>query len=339
MSNLKQLAKSLDLSITTVSRALDGYSDVAATTRLRVRAAADEIGYRPNAAARRLRRRRAEVVAVTLPAASGHLAPPAFLDMLSGCAEKLAEQNLNLVLAPTPRGMNELEICRRLVDGQRVEAMIVMRTRCDDERVTFLQSRGIPFVTHGRTDAAVPHAFFDGDGESAFREAALRLAEAGHRRIAHIAGPHDLTFARLRRRGWQTALADAGLDPSFLAEAAPDERGGYEAAQMLLAGHRRPTAFLCAMDAIAIGAMHALRERGLEPGRDVAVIGHDNVPAGAFMRPALSTMQIAGDGGLRLASLLLERIGGRAAAELQEIAPVAFVPRETHGWDERPARS
>lgn len=142
MANLKQLAQSLGLSITTVSRALDGYADVSAATRERVREAADKVGYRPNASARRLRRQRAELVAVTLPSDPGHIGPPHFLDMLSGCAEHLAAAGLNLVIAPVPRGESELDICRRFVDGRRVDAMLLVRTKRKDERVEFLQSRG-----------------------------------------------------------------------------------------------------------------------------------------------------------------------------------------------------
>ncbi|MBM1174822.1 LacI family DNA-binding transcriptional regulator [Microvirga arabica] len=332
MSSLKHLAQSLGLSITTVSRALDGYSDVAPATRERVRAAAQAIHYQPNSAARSLRRRKAEAVAVTLPTEPGRFGPPTFLNMLAACGHRLAEEGLDLMLLPTAGRVEEMETYRRLLDGRRADAVIVVRTRLDDERVAFLKERGIPFVTHGRTARSDEHAFIDGDGEAGFREAARHLASLGHRRIAHIAAPQDLTFAHLRRRGWLAALEEVGLSDRPECTAQPTEAGGYEAARWLMQQRTPPTALLCATDSMAIGALSALKEKGLMAGRDIAVIGHDNLPAAAFTDPPLSTMEIAApDVGRQLAEMLIARLGGRDSRELQTILPVRQVPRITHG--------
>lgn len=332
VSNLKQLAQSLGLSITTVSRALDGYSDVAPATRERVQAAARAMNYRPNPAARSLRRRKAESVAVTLPLEPGRFGPPLFLNMLAACSQRLAEEGLDLMLLPTTGRTAEMETYRRLMDGRRADAVIVVRTRLEDERVTFLKERGIPFVTHGRTGHPEDHAFIDGDGEAGFHEATHLLASLGHRRIAHIAAPQDLTFAHLRRKGWLRALEEAGLSDRLETAAQPNESGGYEAAQWLLQQNAPPTALLCATDSMAIGALSALKERGFAAGRDIAVIGHDNLPSAAFTDPPLSTMEIAApDIGRQLAEKLIARLGGQQACELQTILPVRQVPRMTHG--------
>ncbi|MCR4267283.1 LacI family DNA-binding transcriptional regulator [Nitratireductor sp. ZSWI3] len=329
MSNLKELARSLGLSITTVSRALDGYTDVSAVTRERVRAAAEKTGYRPNASARRLRKQRAELVAVTLPNDPGHIGPPHFLDMLSGCAEHLASAGLNLVMAPVPRGASELDICRRFVDGRRVDAMLLVRTRRNDERVEFLQSRSIPFVTNGRTENPAPHPFIDGDGQAGFHAATRRFLAAGHRRIGHIAAPQDYYFAHVRRMGWAAAMHEAGFVPDLFSENAPTELGGYRAALDLLQRPSPPTALVCSTDEMAIGTLRALREtRG---GDGIAVVGHDDLPMGAYVSPALSTMRVTGENlGARFASLLLRAIAGEPAETLQELHPVEFVDRASH---------
>lgn len=332
MANLKHLAQTLGLSITTVSRALDGYSDVAPATRERVRAAAQAISYRPNSAARSLRRRRAEVVAVTLPLEPGRFGPPLFLNMLAACSQRLAAEGLDLMLLPTASPAAEMETTRRLIDGGRADAVIVVRTRLQDERVAFLEGRGVPFVTHGRTGRSDGHAFIDGDGESGFREATHLLASLGHRRIAHIAAPQTLTFAHLRRSGWLAGLAAEDLSDPLEFTAQPTESGGYEAARWLLSQPSPPTSLLCATDSIAIGALSALKERGLVAGRDIAVIGHDNLPSAAFTDPPLSTMEIAApDMGCRLAEMLIARLGGGNPRELQTILPVRQVLRATHG--------
>ncbi|NLS07725.1 LacI family DNA-binding transcriptional regulator [Rhizobium sp. P32RR-XVIII] len=329
MANLKQLAQSLGLSITTVSRALDGYSDVSAATRQRVRDAAEKAGYRPNASARRLRKQRAELVAITLPSDPGHIGPPHFLDMLSGCAEHLATAGLNLVIAPVPRGESELEICRRFVDGRRVDAMLLVRTKRRDERVEFLQSRGIPFVTNGRTESIVPHPYIDGDGFSGFFAATRRFQAASHCRIGHIAGPQEYYFAHVRRMGWKAAMDEAGLEADLCAEGAPTEQGGYLAALELLRQPSRPTALICATDEMAMGALRALRE--IDGGSEISIVGHDDLPMSAYTSPSLSTMRMTGKNlGASFASLLLRAIAGEPAEQLQELHPLEFVDRDSH---------
>ncbi len=329
LANLKQLAQSLGLSITTVSRALDGYDDVSAATRKRVREAAEIVGYRPNASARRLRKQRAELVAITLPSDPGHIGPPHFLDMLSSCAEHLASAGLNLVIAPVPRGESELDICRRFVDGRRVDAMLLVRTRRQDERVEFLQSRGIPFVTNGRTESLVPHPYIDGDGFAGFHAATVRFQAAGHRRIGHVAGPQEYYFAHVRRTGWKAAMDEAGLNADLCAESAPTEQGGYLAALELLRQPSRPTALVCSTDEMAIGALRALRE--IDGGDAISIVGHDDLPTGAFTSPSLSTMRMTGENlGASFASLLLRAIAGEPAEELQELHAIEFIDRDSH---------
>jgi len=235
------------------------------------------------------------------------------------------------MLLPTINRAAEMETYRRLVDGRRADAMIVVRTRAHDERVEFLKERGLPFVTHGRTARPEAHAFIDGDGAAGFCDATHLLASLGHRRIAHLAAPKDFMFARLRRRGWLAGLGEHDLTSEFEAASEPTELGGYEAARALLARPRPPTALLCATDSIAVGALRALKEAGLEAGQDVAVIGHDNLPSAAFTDPPLSTMEIdAPDVGRELAELLMARLGGRDPRDLQTVLPVRQVPRATH---------
>ena len=329
MSNLKQLSKSLGLSITTVSRALNGYSDVSEATRKRVQAAAEKAGYQPNASARRLRRKCAELVAIPLPSKLGQIGPPHFVAMLADCADHLAAAGLNLVIAPVPSGQSELEMCRRFVDGQRVDAMLLVRTKRHDERVEFLQARGIPFVTHGRTESSLPHPFIDGDGQTAFYDATCRFIRDGHTAIGHLAGPDIYTFSHVRRMGWEAALAAHGLRSDLVVSGDLSEHGGYTAAQALMAGKTRPSAIVCVTDDMAIGALRALRE--IDGGDRVSIVGHDNWPTGAYTHPMLSTMQMSGaDFGERLASLLLRAIANEPPETLQELYPVTFIERESH---------
>lgn len=327
MPDLKTLAASLGLSITTVSRALDGYPDVSEATRQRVRAAADAVGYRPNASARRLRKQKTELVAVPLPIAAGRIGTPHLLDLLSGCAERLARAHLALMIAPVAKGESELDLCRRFVDGRRVDAMLLVRTRRQDDRVAYLQSRGLPFVTDGRTESPVAHPWMDGDGQDGFARATRRFIADGHRRIGLVAGEEGFFFAHARAEGWRTALREAGLADDLCAAAELSEQGGFDAASRLLAMPDPPTAILCTTDEMAFGALDAIRRAG----RGVAVVGHDNLPGGAFTDPPLSTMRMQGaDLGQRIAEILLGAMEGKPAESLQILNPVAFVDPQSH---------
>ncbi len=330
MTQLKDLARQLGLSATTVSRALDGYPEVAEATRLRVAAAARRAGYLPDPAARRLRRGRADTIAALLPGGPG-VELTALMQTLGVCAAALATQGLDLMLVATHDEQEETRRLARLVARREADAFVILRTRRRDARVDWLLAKGVPFVTHGRTDRAAEHAHIDGDGFGGFRDAVRRLHAGGHTRIAHLAAPAALTFGHLRQAGAEAGAAEAGIALAVV-EAAPEAAGGHAAARRLLAAGAPPTALLCATDAIAIGAARALREAGLVPGRDVALWGHDNIPAAAFLDPPLASMEIAErDIGGQLARLLVARLGGGDPAALGAVLPLRHIMRASLG--------
>ena len=148
--DLKALAAHLNLSATTVSRALNGYSDVSAKTRQRVVEAAQALGYQPNPVARSLAMGRANAIGIVYPLEADDVADPRFLQVVSGLTEGLMEVNMDLLLASaTHKG--ELDTYDRLVHGRRVDAFIVARTLCQDERIDYLQQAGVPFLAYGRS--------------------------------------------------------------------------------------------------------------------------------------------------------------------------------------------
>lgn len=332
MSSIRALAGSLGLSITTVSRALDNYPDVARLTRERVRKAADEWGYRPNAAARRLRKGLGETIAYVMPTAPGRFYEPVFVEQLAAIGEHFSSHHYDLVLLAAPPGPDEAALYRRLVEGRRADAFIVVRTRHKDERVRYLQEKGIPFVCHGRTEAPLPYSFVDGDGEAGFRELTSRLIARGHRRIALLSASTSLMFASRRAAGWRSAMTEAGLPADLMMDAAHTEEGGHELALRLLARKDRPSAMICATDRMAIGAMRAIGNAGLKVGSDIAVTGHDNIPASLYTDPSLTTMELPiREVGRRLAEMVMSLLGGTDARDLQEIRPLIQHVRASSG--------
>jgi len=331
LSSLKALAQRLGLSITTVSRALDNYPDVASATRERVHRAAREANYRPHSAARRLRKGMGETVAFVLPAQPGYFHEPVFADLLVAIGERLAAQHHDLILLAARPGLEEMATYRRLVESGRADAFILARTRRKDDRVAYLEAKGVPFICHGRTETKQPYAFVDGDGEAGFRALTSRLIGLGHRRIGYLSAPSYLTFATLRAAGWRQAMAEAELAEAaqqLFAEDEPTEEGGHRLAAEMLATGRPPTALVCATDRMALGAMQAVVEAGLVIGRDIAVTGHDNIPAASYARPGLTTMELPpAQVGARLAEMVLARLGGADPRDLATIFDLRQIPR------------
>ncbi len=332
MTTLRSLASELGLSITTVSRALDGYSDVSIETRERVRSAAAAAGYRPNAAARRLRKGASETVALVMPSEPGRFYEPAFVELLPVIGEQLSRRHYDLMLLAARPGAEEMAAYARIVRDRRADACILVRTRTNDERVTLLQEAGLPFVCHGRTGSGRPYAFVDGDGEAGFREVTERLIRLGHRRIAHLGGPNQLVFATLRAAGWRSAMQAAGLAADLSMACEAHEEAGEAAAAQLLTGADRPTALVCATDRIALGAMRAAQAAGLTIGTDIAIAGHDNIHAARFIHPPLTTMELdARRAGELLVEKLLGLLDGRTPGELGSVLPLIHHRRASSG--------
>jgi LacI family transcriptional regulator len=327
MSTIRELAHSLGLSITTVSRALDDYTDVSALTRARVRAAAEASGYRPNAAARRLRRGQTEVVTMVLPTAHGRFDEPLYIELLAAMGPHFVKAGYDLTLLAAPPGDEEIKTYRRIVEGRRADGIIVVRARRDDARIRYLLTTDTPFVVMGRSDVAGDYSLLDGDGTKAFSAATERLLALGHRRIVHLAAPSAFTFATLRRNGYEGAMLASGLQPVSI-ESAAESDAAYAVALQILAGESRPTALLCATDRMAYGVLKAAKELGLRVPDDLSVIGHDNLPASARTEPALTTMELPpADTGERLALLLLERIKTPDAKPVHDIREVHLIER------------
>ena len=331
---LKELAHILNLSPTTVSRALMGYSDVSEKTRKRVLKAAARHHYTPNTNAQRLKKGKSDVIGLLLPSQPGAFEEPFFLKLIAGVGEYLVEQGLDLLLTSGNRQVSDMELVEKMVHSRRVDGIILSRPKFLDERVEFMQEQGFPFVCHGRTQFSRPHAFLDVDGERAFRQACQRLLDFGHRRIALLNAKPEFMFAQHRFLGYKRALENAGiaLDSHLVCEGHLTEEFGFAASQHLMQQAHPPTAFLCATDRIALGVLRGVQFLGLRAGSDVSVIGYDDLPIASHSIPPLTTMhQPIQESGRRVAEMLVSLIGGTPSEELQEVWQATLVARESDG--------
>jgi LacI family transcriptional regulator len=333
------LAKNLGLSISTVSRALNGYDDVSAATRERVVLRAKAIGYRPNPSARRLGAGKTSAIGVILPAASstGQAVDSMYSSLLCGVVTEIEPAGYHLLASMQAKhdAAREAALYENFIRGGWVDALLIVRTRVHDARLELCRAAKIPFVTYGRTESDEPYAWVDTDNEKAFHLATTRLLDLGHRRIALINGPDEYYFAQLRRRGYLRALASRKLkpDPAWILHGDLTEGSGHELCRSLLIRSPAPTAFVCATDSMAIGAIAACREANLSIGTDVSVIGYGNSSLSAFCDPPLTTMehQVFENGryvGRALLQLLRKEI---QPEEVHYLEPVVLVPRKSDG--------
>jgi LacI family transcriptional regulator len=328
--SIQTLAQSLGISISTVSRALNGYNDVSARTRQRVFDAAKSMNYSPHPVAHRLATGKTGAIAIVNSARSANAVDGSAAALHTGVAQALREHNYFALSLTLPAGDDELPELKRLLAGRLVDGIVLTRTRTLDLRVKLLQEHKIPFVTHGRTVENAPHAWVDTDNEGAFEQATQALIEHGHRHIAFINGMPHMTFACLREQGFRKALKNSGLDaarcPIHYAELSADS--GQVVARQLLAGTTRPSAILCATDAIALGVMAAVREMGWVVGVDISVMGYGNSEAGQFSQPPLASIDHAiVENGRHVAQLLIRVMAGESVSDLHTLETPNLIMR------------
>lgn len=330
---IRDVAKQLNLSITTVSRALDGYDDVAAETRERVVRAAREMGYAPSRAARQLRRQRAEIIGYVLPTSGPHFTDRFFSEFIAGLGDEAVSHNFDLLVSTAaPDTAAERQVYTRWRSSRLVDGVVLSRMRIDDWRAKYLAKNNFPFVVHGRTRLKTDYTFIEIDSRSGFAELVRHLVKRGHRRIAYVGAPSKFTLQKDRYAGYCDGLAAAGIpfDETLIAEGDLRRAGGYQAALKLLALPQPPTAIIGANDLTAAGVMRAAHERGLVVGRDLAVAGYDGTEDSEHTQPPLTTLQQpVYETARRLVALLLALIEGKPMAEHQIIWQPKLIVRES----------
>ena len=277
--NLKELSEVLGLSQTTVSRALNGYPEVAEATRLRVAQAAAAHNYRPNVQARSLATGRAMAVGHVIPLSKhNEMVNPIFADFIAGASESYLRHGYDMVISAVPDDGEE-EAYRNLLAKSSVDGVIVHGPRKSDPRIALLQEIGMPFVVHGRASLEeTPYNWVDVNNRSAFLRATEFLIDLGHERIGLINGMMHMDFAARRHQGYLDALAARGIAPDqeLIRSSEMTETYGFKAAKEMLSLPTPPTAMLGSSIITSFGIRRAIEESGAELGRDISVITFDD---------------------------------------------------------------
>jgi DNA-binding LacI/PurR family transcriptional regulator len=347
MKGIRQLAQHLDISIGTVSRALNGKADVNAETRRRVLQAAEELGYVANQSGRSLRQGTANAIGLMIESSPESVdnSDNFFLGVVDGLQSVFSRHKLDLVLLPCPVEEDPHEYLKRMVARRMVDAMIITATQRVDRRIDLLIKTETPFVTLGRSGATEDHTWIDLDFEGAASDAVDRLVAKGHRRIAVAVPASDINLGYVFLNGYKTALARHRIefDEALVIHAKSSEQGGYHTGEALLELEQCPTAVLLIYELMAMGLYRRLTEAGIIPGRDIAIIGFREGPQARFLQPTLTCFRMSlRDLGVQLAKTLMAGMPGYAHlyADCQHsiIWPLALVPGESdvvqlHGHD------
>jgi DNA-binding LacI/PurR family transcriptional regulator len=318
---LNSVAEAAAVSRQTVSNVINSPEVVSPETRERVLAAIERLGYRPNTAARQMRTTRSQIIGLCIPPSGNGVSGVVldqFLHSLTATAERYDHR---IMLFTAADDEAETRAYADLIASVGIDGFVLTNTHHDDLRTRWLLERELPFVTFGRPwGAEDTHPWVDVDGAAGTRLATDHLVRQGHRRIAFVGWPEGSGSGDDRRAGWAAGLAAAGLGEGPQAAVYDGVEGGRSATARLLdaggdgraanlpggpgpagsvsrqesrpaseahptrlPGTGAPTAFVCASDSLALGVTAELRDRGIRPGADAAVIGFDDTPTASVL--------------------------------------------------------
>ena len=338
MSTIRDVARHARVSVGTVSNVLNGNVAVREETRQRVLDAIKALSFHPTAAARSLNTQQTNTVGLVRtelrPDSPGNEHDPVVSDLIDGISGVAGKTGTGLLFWTTPIGRNEMALYERLVLGRQVDGMILFALRKNDPRVAFLKEVAFPFVVFGRTRDTTESYWIDVDGGAGIEAAVNHLAELGHKRIGYLAPPAEQYLATLRWDGFVRGMRNQQLelDENLVFEGDFSEQSGQLGAHYLLDQVPPPTAIICNNDRMAFGAMLAIQARGLKVGRNVSVVGFDDISLARYWPIPLTTISqpTVEIGGL-LFTLLHSVIQGKPDAQLtgQLIKPVLRVRQST----------
>ena len=327
---LRHLADKLDLSMTTVSRALKQASDVSPATIDLVRKVARDMGYRVNQDAVSLRTGKTYRLCALMPDATpGEFGSIGFLSVIEGVTEGLRGTPYSLSLLTSSPGDSAIDTLRRVVEDRMCDGIILSETRPKDARLMFLADRQFPFVTMGRSELFTPHSYVDADCDYAARTALAYLAGRGHRRIAGFFPPREFMYAQQLAQGWQAAHRDLGLpfdpDLAYFGPLGPSQVQ-TAAATLLHQGAAAPTAAFTASEIADWGLQAAVAAAGLESRFEI--VSCDGSGATQFLARPVSALTVSfHDMGKLLGATLVAVVGGQSAEVSQYIVTPTLMSR------------
>ncbi|MED4972827.1 LacI family transcriptional regulator [Geobacillus kaustophilus NBRC 102445] len=293
---IKDVAKRANVAPSTVSRVIADSPRISEKTKQKVRAAMKELGYHPNFIARSLASQATQVIGIVMPSSADQaLQNPFFPEVIRGISKAAHEKRYALQMST---GEKESDIYERVVEmlqGRRVDGVILLYSRQNDKLMKYLQKHDFPFVVIGKPHQKTEQVtHVDNDNVQAGKDAANWLIARGHERIAFVGGNPQYLVTVDRQTGYAAALQEAGLPyrPEYVVHAEFLQEGGQEAMKELLSLPEPPTGLVVADDLMALGMLKTLDEMGLGVPEDVSIVSFNNTLLAEMSRPPLTSIDI-----------------------------------------------
>ncbi|MYM36990.1 substrate-binding domain-containing protein [Duganella sp. FT94W] len=293
MATIKDVARLAGVGLGTASRVVSGKGSVSPATLAKVRAAIDELGFRPSHAARTLLSGNSQMIGVYIPVLSGTFYTPIL--QIIDTELRAAGRHMVVAFGAGLGGARQqaIEGLAFLVE-RGCDGLILMSNVLEEDDLAVLGPRRPPMVVLNHRFASIDGQCFTVDHPQGGRLAARTLLDHGHRDIALVAGPASLPDNLARVRAFTAELAAAGIDTGAMWSVEKDfsPAGGWSAAKELMESGRRCTAVFCANDEMATGALSYFQEAGIRVPHEISVIGYDDTPTAEFSAPRLSTVHM-----------------------------------------------
>jgi len=320
---IHDIARELDISASTVSRALNNSPRISAKTTKRIKDAAISMGYRPNTLASNLRNKKSNTIGIVVPLINRYF----FSSVISGAEDIAYKAGFNVVIAQSyDIAQKEIDIVQSMF-ANRVDGLIISIAMQTDtfEHLKMYRKRHIPLVIFDRdvpeieTDKIVVDDFTGGF------QVTQHLIDQGYRRIAHLGGPQNLKIYQDRKSGYMEALDESLI---FINKLTSDD--GFIAVSKLMSMLEPPDAIFCGNDTTALSAIIYFREKGIRIPEDIGIVGFSNEPFSKVVSPSISTIAQPGfEMGQKAAELIIRKIENRERTYTTVILPTELIIRES----------
>ena len=330
MPTVLDVAKRAGVAPITVSRVINNSGYISEETKSRVETAIKELGYVPNTLARGLRSKRTHTLALVVT----DITNPYFTSMARGVEDVAGASNYTVIYCNTDESETKEEKYANMLAQRQVDGVLLVPACGNANTIKFLTSNGIAVVVLDRQISNVDADFVRSDSENGARQLTRLLIDLGHKRIAIVTGPENVSTAVDRVTGYKQALDEAGLSENEqVYYGSFNQQTGYDSTRLAMMQLAKPSAILAANNFILIGVVKALRELQLRVPEDVSVVGFDDFPESMLVKPYFTAaVQPAYEMGRLAAELLLQRISGELSGECQTIVlPTEIVERESSG--------
>lgn len=322
------VAREANVSMATVSRVVNGNPNVKPTTRKKVLATIERLGYRPNAVARGLASKKTTTVGAIIPDISSIF----FAELARGIEDIATMYKYNIILSNSDQNKDkELQLINTMLEKQ-VDGIIFMGGNISEEHVQQFSTSSVPVVLAATYDGTDSIPSVNIDYEAAAYEATKQLIDKGNKKIAFISGKEEYTINELKYQGYLRALREASISEvdEYVVNGDYSYDSGINAVQQFMSLDDRPTAVFAASDAIALGVIHGAQDLGYRVPEDIEVFGFDNTKLATMVRPTLSTVvQPMYDIGAVAMRLLTKFMNKEEVEEKKVILPHRLIERNS----------